>query len=153
MQRWGHLWAHSFANGIVRAEEQYVVCVEVGCLPIVVCPWRVLVELVGGIAIVVEIGKGYGTLLALPDFEIIDGNAVFLQEGLRGQSYAVMSRIADETAGKSCTSDGDNAVETAAAGHRCHGTVVLEEYVHDGFTHRCYHAHNGLVCCKSTELF
>ena len=52
-----YLWTCAWGNGIVGAENQDVVCGEVGQWPVVLEVWSILVEVVLGIAVFVQEGE------------------------------------------------------------------------------------------------
>ena len=100
--------------------------------------WRFLIEQIGGIAVLAEEGQADGTLLALPQQEMLCAYAIGLHKLYRLPSHDVCSRIADEGARHACPPHADDAVEAASAMHSRLGLPVAEEDVKDGLAHPNY---------------
>lgn len=96
IEQGGDLVAHARVDGIVGAEEDDVVALNGGALPVGAAAEGVFVEGVGGVVVVVEEGKRYGRFAFGVFGEVSVVNAVGAEEGAYDTAHRVVAYLADE---------------------------------------------------------
>ena len=120
---------HAETCRIVGAEEHHVASRHFGQRPTGSHTQRLLVEGIGSIAVLLEESQADGTLLALPQLEMLRAYTIGLHELHRLPPHNVRTCIADEGTRHTCPPHADNAVEAAAAMHCRHWLPVAKEDV------------------------